>query len=111
MALGCFKVVAWFDKDGALRATGFRLSQAHLVEGIEFEALNFDKLFKLEQVPLAWIESATGLGFAAALKNANTFSEGNQKADSAALERLVSGGQVRVPSAPFEETRPLTPEQ
>ncbi|MCR6476096.1 DNA/RNA non-specific endonuclease [Variovorax sp. ZS18.2.2] len=75
VALSCFKVVAWYDKDGALRATGYRLSQEELVGNIEFEVLNFDKLFKLEQKPLAWIERATGLVFPAVLKGADTFED------------------------------------
>ena len=104
VALGCFKVVAWFNQDGALRTTGFHLSQENLVEGIAFEALNFDKLFKLQQVPLAWIESATGLRFAAVLRSTDTFSEGNQRADSTALERLVSGDKALSPNAQPEET-------
>ena len=109
VALGCFKVVVWFDQHGALRTTAFHLSQDTLVEGIEFEALNFDKLFKLQQVPLAWVERATGLGFASVLRNSDTFSEGNQQADGTALERLVSGGQGRTPDTQPENTPPLPP--
>jgi len=109
VALGCFKVVVWFHQDGALRTTAFHLSQDTLVEGIAFEALNFDKLFKLQQVPLAWIEQATGLGFAAVLRDADTFSEDSPQADEAALERLVSGGQARSANAPPEGVRPTQP--
>jgi len=99
VALSCFKVVAWLGQDEALRATAFHLSQGTLLEGIEFEALNFDKLFKLQQVPLSWVENATGLGFASVLREADTFSEGNQQADEAALERLVSGRQAHSANA------------
>jgi endonuclease G len=73
VALSCFKVVAWYAKDGTLRATAYRLSQQKLVGGIAFEVLNFDRLFKLEQKPLKWIETATGLQFPAVLKKADTF--------------------------------------
>jgi endonuclease G len=106
VALGGFKVVAWFNQNGALRATAFHLSQGTLVEGIEFEALNFDKLFKLQQVPLAWVESATGLAFACVLRDADTFSENSPQADEAALERLVSGGQARSGNAPPQGAPP-----
>ena len=109
VALGGFKVVAWFNQDGALRATAFHLSQDALVEGIAFEALNFDKLFKLQQVPFAWIENATGLGFASVLQDADTFSEDSQQADEAALERLVSGGQARSVNVQQKRAPPALP--
>ncbi|MBG6076889.1 DNA/RNA non-specific endonuclease [Polaromonas sp. CG_9.11] len=109
VALGCFKVVVWFNQDGALRTTAFHLSQDTLLEGIAFEALNFDKLFKLQQVPLAWTEQATGLGFAAVLRDADTFSKDSAQADEAALERLVSGGQAHSASTLPEGDRPAQP--
>ncbi len=73
VALSCFKVVAWYNKDGDLCATGFELSQDQLVSNIVFEELNFGRLFKPEQKPLGWIEEATGLTFAPILKDADTF--------------------------------------
>jgi endonuclease G len=109
VAFGCFKVVAWFNQDGALRTTAFHLSQDTLVEGIEFETLNFDKLFKLQQAPLAWIENATGLGFASVLRDADTFSEESPQADEAALERLLSGEQARSANAPAQGAPPVRP--
>ncbi|WYX59172.1 hypothetical protein WJ967_17700 [Achromobacter xylosoxidans] len=90
MALSGFKVVAWFDAQGALRATGLRLSQEKLVDGIDFEVLHFDKLFKLQQRPLAWIENATGLAFAQALRDADTYDGASEAVDDAAIERLLS---------------------
>ena len=109
MAPGCLKVVVWFNQDGALRTTTFHLSQNMLVEGIEFEALNFDKLCKLQQVPLAWVERATGLEFACVLRDADTFSEDSPQADEAALERRVSGGQARSANAPPQGAPPAQP--
>jgi endonuclease G len=41
-----------------------------MVGNIEFEDLNFSRLFKPEQKSLAWIEEATGLTFAEVLKDA-----------------------------------------
>lgn len=90
VALSNFKVVAWFDAGGALRATGFRLSQEKLVDGIDFEVLHFDKLFKLQQKPISWIESATGLVFPQALREADTFDGASDGVDDAAIERLVA---------------------
>jgi endonuclease G, mitochondrial len=43
------------------------------VSNIEFEDLNFSRLFKPEQKSLSWVEDATGLTFAAILKDADTF--------------------------------------
>ncbi|QQB33179.1 DNA/RNA non-specific endonuclease [Achromobacter deleyi] len=90
VALSCFKVVAWFDARGALRATGFRLSQEKLVDGIDFEVLHFDKLFKMQQKPLAWIEGATGLAFPQALRDADTHDAASEAVDDAAIERLLT---------------------
>jgi len=91
VALSCFKVVVWYDKTRTLRTTGFRLSQEKLVGGIEFEVLNFDKLFKLQQKPLSWIEKATGLVFPDVLRNSDTFDGQSEAVDDAAMERLVAG--------------------
>jgi endonuclease G, mitochondrial len=98
VALSCFKVVIWFDKTGKLRATGFRLSQEEQVGGIDFEALNFDKLLKLQQKSLAWIEDATGLMFADILKSVDTFDGQTESMNVAALERLVKRQSRRVSS-------------
>jgi endonuclease G, mitochondrial len=72
VALSCFKVIVWYDKDGNLRTTAFRLSQESLVGDIAFEALRFDKIFKPEQKPLAWIEKNTGLAFAQVMRDSDT---------------------------------------
>lgn len=63
IALSFFKVVVWYDGDGELRTTCYRLSQQQLVGDIEFERLRFDEVFKTHQVPIATIEKATGLDF------------------------------------------------
>jgi endonuclease G len=73
VALSCFKVIVWYDKDGNLRTTAYRLSQESLVGDIEFEALRFDRIFKPEQKPLAWIEKHTGLTFAQAMRDTDSF--------------------------------------
>lgn len=72
VALQCFKIVVWYDGTGQLKTTAFLLTQADLVDGIEFEVLHIDKLFKLEQKPIRWIEEVTGLTFADALRNTDT---------------------------------------
>jgi endonuclease G len=63
IALDFFKVVVWYDGDGELRTTCYRLSQEKLVGQIEFEMLRFDEVFKTYQVPIDKIERATGLKF------------------------------------------------
>lgn len=73
VALSFFKIVAWYNDDGALQATAFRLSQERLVGQIEFEELHFDELLKTQQKPIKWIEENTGLQFPNVLKNADTF--------------------------------------
>jgi endonuclease G len=72
VALSFFKIVAWYNDDGVLRATAFRLSQERLVGNIEFEELHFDQLLKTEQKPITWIEDRTGLEFPNVLKKADT---------------------------------------
>ena len=73
VALRCFKVVVWYDATGALRTTGFILSQADLVGNIEWEALHFDTVFVALQHPLREIESLTSLSFAQAMHDADTY--------------------------------------
>jgi endonuclease G len=72
VALSFFKIIAWYNDDGVLRATAFRLSQERLVGNIEFEELHFDQLLKTEQKPITWIEDRTGLEFPNVLKKADT---------------------------------------
>jgi endonuclease G, mitochondrial len=72
VALSFFKIVAWYNDGGVLRATAFRLSQERLVGNIEFEELHFDQLLKTEQKPITWIEDRTGLEFPNVLKKADT---------------------------------------
>lgn len=58
-----WKIILWFDKTGKLRATAFKLSQANLVEGIDFEKLDFDKNpeYKVYQCSIESLESLTNL--------------------------------------------------
>lgn len=72
VALSFFKIVAWYDGEGTLRATGFRLSQGNLVGAIEWEELHIDALLKTAQKSIDEIEKATGLKFPKTLKDADT---------------------------------------
>ena len=63
VALSFYKVVVWYDGEGKLRTTCYRLSQEQLVGQIEFEVLQFDEVFKTYQVPIGKIEKITGLRF------------------------------------------------
>ena len=78
VALRFFKVVVWYDGEGELRTTCFRLSQEKLVGELEFEALRFDGVFRTYQVPIATIEWATGLVFHENIKSRDT-SSGNEE--------------------------------
>jgi len=89
VALDCFKVVVWYDGNGKLRTTCFRLSQEDLVGQVEFEVLRFDQVFKTYQCPLAQIEAWTRLKFAAVMHQGDTSSGGVEPFDEVMLERLV----------------------
>ena len=52
VALSFFKIVAWYDDEGALQATGFRLSQEKLIGAIEWEEQHIDALLKPNRSPL-----------------------------------------------------------
>ena len=58
-----FKVILWFNASKELQATAFKLSQENLVDGIDFEKLDFDTNaeFKEFQVSLSNLEKLTGL--------------------------------------------------
>jgi len=58
-----WKIILWFDKTGKLRATGFKLSQTNLVQGIDFEKLDFDKNpdYKTYRCPIETLEALTNL--------------------------------------------------
>ncbi|MDK3025465.1 DNA/RNA non-specific endonuclease [Cupriavidus taiwanensis] len=73
VALRFFKVVVWRNATGELKTTAFRLSQENLVDGIEFEALRFDKLYDMDQVSLSWVEEATQLAFPAVMHDSDTY--------------------------------------
>jgi endonuclease G len=58
-----WKIILWFDLNGKLRATGFKLSQANLVQEIDFEKLDFDTNpdYKVYQCSIESLEKLTGL--------------------------------------------------
>ena len=75
MALDFYKVVVWFDSDGELRTTCYKLTQEKLVGEIDFEALTFDSVFRDEQVPIGDIEEATGLKFPSTVVECDTYED------------------------------------
>ena len=89
VALSCFKVVVWYDGTGALRTTGFRLSQEALVGEIDFEVLRFDDVFKTYQCALTEIQEKTGLVFDQRLRDTDTWAGITAPVDEVALERLA----------------------
>ena len=97
VALNCYKIVVWFDGEGDLRTTCFRLSQVDLVGQIEFEVLNFDKIFKTHQCPLTTIERATGLIFPKVMHDSDTSGSGEEELSEESLERLVMSRRKPVP--------------
>jgi endonuclease G len=76
VAMDCYKAVVWYDGQGKLRTTCFRLSQVDLVGEIEFEVLRFDQVFKTHQIALQEIEDITGLVFARRMHDTDTFAGG-----------------------------------
>ena len=72
VALNFFKVVVWYDGQGELRTTCYRLSQETKVGEIEFEVLRFDEVFKTYQVPIDRIEEITGLKFHEDIRSRDT---------------------------------------
>lgn len=72
IALSFYKVVVWYDGDGELRTTCYRLSQEKLVGEIEFEVLQFDEVFKTYQIPIGQIEKVTGLTFHNNIRSCDT---------------------------------------
>lgn len=54
-----WKVVAFINKNGQLRATAYLRSQKNYLESLEF----FDDEYKTWQVPVAQVEALTGLSF------------------------------------------------
>jgi len=89
VALNCFKVVVWFDGNGSLCTTCFKLTQEQLVGEIEFEVLHFDKVFKTYQCPLTEIESITGLKFHSKMRETDTYNGETGAIDETAFERLL----------------------
>lgn len=75
VALDFYKVVVWFDGDGELRTTCYKLTQEKLVGEIDFEALTFDSVFRDEQVPIGDIEAATGLNFPSTVVECDTYED------------------------------------
>lgn len=73
VALSFYKVVVWFDGDGKLRTTCYKLSQEEFVGQIDFvEVLRFDEVFKTSQVPIRQIQRITGLKFHPTIVKADT---------------------------------------
>jgi endonuclease G len=95
VAVTCFKVVAWYDGDGELRTTCFRLSQKELVGEIEFEVLHFDEVFKTYQCPLTEIEAATGLTFSDVMRQSDTTSGATEELTEGTFERLLKDKAAR----------------
>ena len=54
-----WKIVAFVNKNGQLRATAYLRSQKNYIENMEF----FDDEYKTWQVPVAQVEALTGLSF------------------------------------------------
>jgi endonuclease G len=54
-----WKIVAFINKSGQLRATAYLRSQKNYLESLEF----FDDAYKTWQVPVAQVEALTGLSF------------------------------------------------
>lgn len=81
VAMRFFKVVCWYDGDGELRTTCYRLSQERLVGDIAFEVLRFDEIFTTAQVPLAYIEKITGLKFHSSIADIDTNAGGEMPDD------------------------------
>jgi endonuclease G len=83
-----YKVVAWVDEQGKLKATGFKLSQEKLVGEIEFEEFSFSDEFTNYQYKISALGKLVGLDFGV-LEKADTFKGKNkdfQKIDS--LEKI-----------------------
>jgi endonuclease G, mitochondrial len=77
-----WKIILWFDQNGKLRATGFKLSQANLVENIDFEKLDFDTNpdYKVYQCSIESLEKLTGLELSY-LANYDTYKNPNPNAE------------------------------
>ncbi len=87
VAMDFFKVVVWRGAGNALRTTCFTLTQDELVGDIAFEVLRFDEIFKTHQVPVAEIESMTGLKFHANIRDADTSTGDDNILDERSFER------------------------
>jgi len=71
-----WKLIVWKNESGKLRSTGFKLSQAGLMSGVEFEKLAFDEIFKEQSCSVKYIEKNTGLDFGVIAKW-DTFTSAN----------------------------------
>jgi len=95
-----FKVVAVVKRDGSLAASAYTVSQAVLVENIDFEELPIGR-FRTFQRSIARLEAMTGLDFGDALRSADVFGKGKiedtesmgQSLDAVELRRL---GDIRL---------------
>ena len=75
-----FKIIAWRNDAGQMKATAFVLSQEDLVGGIRFEELQFDKEFVEHQCSIAYIEDRTQLTFAGINQYDTSPDKGNKNA-------------------------------
>jgi endonuclease G len=75
-----WKVIFWFNEKGELQATGFKLSQADLVDDIDFEKLGFDNNaeFKEFRCSLKLLTKLTKLDFSP-LEKFDTFSGADEE--------------------------------
>jgi endonuclease G len=89
VAMDFFKVVVWRGAGNKLRTTCFTLTQEELVGDIAFEVLRFDEIFKTHQVPIAEIESLTGLRFHANIKDVDTSAGDDTILDERSFERQL----------------------
>lgn len=87
-----WKLVVWRDAKKKLKATAFKLSQAHVVGDIDFEALDFDKNMEFQefQCSIESLSKLTQLDFKAFLKY-DTFGKkaGKKEVKIDSLESLM----------------------
>jgi endonuclease G len=89
-----WKVVVMVKKDGTLSATGYLLSQEALIQGIE-EEFAFGE-YKTFQVPIARIESLTGLSFGQLSEHDPLASEASMALESSSLHELQSFNDLMI---------------
>ena len=90
-----FKIVVWRNGAGDMKTTAFVLSQENLVDGIQFEELQYDKEFIEHQCSIAYLENLTQLTFAGINQYDTSPNKDDKNAvatvDRAAVEAHISG--------------------